>query len=124
MRSTKAFTFVEIMIVMVIIGLLAAMAIPAIQKVRYSTVEKAVKRGEATPEQRLWYYKHHWTVEKRKKAQEDSRVLDQDSVINVSEPGLIQKLEIDGKTFVLVPKVEARETEIAGKVYWLVPVPK
>jgi prepilin-type N-terminal cleavage/methylation domain-containing protein len=33
-RQTKAFTLVEIMIVVVIIGLLAAMAIPAIQKVQ------------------------------------------------------------------------------------------
>lgn len=42
-RSSKGFTLVEIMIVVVIIGLLAAMAIPAFQKVRENSIGKAME---------------------------------------------------------------------------------
>lgn len=41
-QSKKGFTLVEIMIVVVIIGLLAAMAIPAFQKVRDNSRKSAI----------------------------------------------------------------------------------
>ncbi len=62
-RSNKGFTLVEIMIVVVIIGLLAAMAIPAFQKVRRnsikSTMDNDARQIAAGAQQ---YYLEHGTT--------------------------------------------------------------
>ena len=62
-RSNKGFTLVEIMIVVVIIGLLAAMAIPAFQKVRRNSIRSSMDndaRQIAAGAQQ--YYMEHGTT--------------------------------------------------------------
>ncbi len=44
-KSKKGFTLVEIMIVVVIVGILAALAIPAFQRVSESSREKAIRNN-------------------------------------------------------------------------------
>lgn len=57
-NTTKGLTLVEIVIVLVIIGLLAAMAIPAYMKVRDASVVAKARRGETLTESERERYKN------------------------------------------------------------------
>ena len=125
----KAFTVVEVMIVVVIIGLLAAMAIPAFQKVKYSSLAKAYKNGQSlTTEERKY------VIEYRSNHPKDFETETTASVEHTSVPATLpqflgvtakgdafQTVVVEGKTYILVPKQDAQESVIAGKTYWLIP---
>lgn len=127
MKSNRAFTFVEIMIVVVIIGLIAAMAIPAIQKVKASSIKKRIDAGMIVTREERQYVKDHYSRsadEKRKEESASSEVRAEETHSLLDGKRVLtnfQILELDGQKYVLVPKIDAKETEIAGKVYWLVP---
>lgn len=81
----KAFTLVEIMIVIVIIGLLAAMAIPAFQKVKQNSLERRISTGTASRDDWVQYNK----LVKDKKA---ARI----------KPATMDKVEAEGRSIITI----------------------
>ena len=61
-HANKAFTLVEIMIVVTLIGLLAAMAIPAFQRVKTGEIAKEVIAGHVISDYQMQYLKDHITL--------------------------------------------------------------
>jgi hypothetical protein len=99
----------EILIVVVILGLVAAMAIPAFEKVRRQSILKAGDRGEKlTPSQREVYR------EMKRTRKVDSQP------VSVSLP--FEKVRVGDREFYLVRKPE-EQMQVNGEIYWLVPVP-
>lgn len=86
MKNKKGFTIVEVMIVVVIIGLVAAMAIPAFQKIRLESISKKVRAGEFVSKEEFTYY-----VANKAKVEAPEKV----------EPP--KTVEINGVTYRLVP---------------------
>lgn len=90
----KAFTIVEVFIVLVIIGLLAAMAIPAFTKVRDAARQKAI-------------------LEKAR----------QEEVVKVEKQVLPPSgFTIHNGKYYLIPKKYYEEVRIDGETYFLVPI--
>jgi prepilin-type N-terminal cleavage/methylation domain-containing protein len=104
--KNKAFTLVEICIVIVIIGLLSAMIIPAFQLLRESSVVKMVERGEKlNPEQREIYKEHL----KKKKGE-------------VMAPVKVEREEttFNGVRYRVVKKEDMKEVTVNGQTVYLI----
>lgn len=106
-NKTKGFTVVEYLIVFTIVGLLAAMAIPAFQKVKVDSIAKAVASGRTVSDSQYNYLK------------ENLRSVNSD---------LLQRLPADltGQSVVRQPVVQVpvenfQTIVINGKIYRLVP---
>ena len=102
MSSKKAFTLVEIMIVIVIIGLVAAMAIPAYQKIKGDSRKPKAYVGNVLP-----------------RSEVSEPAVTKEPTTNAAG---FQTLVVDGVVYYVVPKQDyPKEVEIGGSKYWLIP---
>lgn len=117
-RSNIGFTLVEWMIVVVIIGLLAAMAIPAFQKVREASIMKAGDRGDVQG-----WDASTWELYRKAKASQVAAGRPERSSEMPASSFLTgySRLTIEGKSYILIPKGEVGETKVGSQVFVLVP---
>lgn len=121
MKTNKGFTLVEIMIVIVIITLLAAMAIPAFQRVKYNSIENRYKKGEKLSKEQLQYLQEY-REDHGKKDEKFVAISEYTSSSNTSSEIKIDKITIDGKEYYLVPYSSSYDTvDIKGKRFLTVP---
>ena len=121
--KNKAFTLVEICIVVSIIGLLAAMIIPAAQKIKENNIRDAIANGTKVEASNLEWYRE------RNKGKPDIPVTrDQPESYSNTQPqstksyGNLSTFKVNGKTYVLI-KDETYDKIFLEGVYWkLVPV--
>ena len=95
------------MIVVVIIGLLAAMAIPAFQKVKYNAIKQQVEKGVIVSNSDWeFYYKRKVEEDNRKKENNETTVPPQEQVRKVELERKIEEkktIRIDGKLYEIIP---------------------
>lgn len=124
--NRRAFTLVEIIIVVIIIGLLSAMLIPAFQKVRRDSIIKAVQvhgLSSLTPDQKEMYrewvkdgtVETYWKQNKRPTPTVAATPVEETTTNIITD-------STDGKRYYLIPRSKAKEATIAGESYFLVPV--
>lgn len=93
MKNKSAFTLVEIMIVVVIIGLIASMAIPAFQKVRENAIIRKQEMGQRLSPDEVRF------LRERKINAHDNAV--RRTTVNAENA---REIVIDGKTYLLIEK--------------------
>lgn len=125
--NKKAFTLLEVIIVVVIIGLLASLIIPTVQRVRFNTIVNAYNKGvKVDPERLKWareYSKGSELKESLWKRPNSTTDVHVESVPDETPRGFnLQKVVIDGKTYYIVPRdANFEEIRIKGKNFMMIP---
>lgn len=95
-RKPKGFTLVEAMIVLVIVGLLAAMAIPAFMKVRQGALVRAYEKGEKLNLEQMKIVREYYAD--KKSSSERKTIIVSETTSSPSSPILIPADEISEVT--------------------------